>query len=285
MISPAYRLGPQVTIDDQVQDSIESIKWCREHLPGILGRDKVDVDRYVICGESAGGVLVTLMGIHLSPPPRAIIDVYGVVDFLDPYMNRQRRQDLPFWHGEFTVEEIKELLADRDRANCLTDSLSWNEDEKCSEEKISELWATDFKYNRRIRLQKALHQYCSIRGNPNSHQGERFKTPEERPHWLKSVSALHLLDATSTYPPTAFLHGTADEAVPLEQSKKMAEKLREMGVLTVECYAPGGPHVFDNVYTVSLKLKHALTFGRIQTCPAGTLTFSLYWISPTNTSD
>ncbi|ORY33139.1 Alpha/Beta hydrolase protein [Naematelia encephala] len=254
IVSPAYRLGPQATIDDQVEDCIDSITWCRTQLPSILGQDKVDIDRYVICGESAGGALVTLMGHRqLSPPPKAIINVYGAVDLLDPHFGILDKRDSHTatepWNGEFSEQEIVAALSDHDPTHCLADALSWNEQERCSDREISKLWATDFTFSKPIRLRAEVHIYRSTRLSLASClHTEGFKDDKEFHAWLRSVSALHLLGDKKTYPPTAFLHGTADSAVPLSQSQKMASKLRSMGVPTVECYESGGPHVFDNVY-------------------------------------
>lgn len=260
MVTPAYRLGPQVTLDEQVQDGVDSIAWCREHLPRILGADKVNVDRYVICGESAGGTLVTLMGHRLDPPPKAIIEAYGIVDFLDKHFGVPGKGsepgDLPSWEGEFTEEQLHAALRDRDPSHCLTDALFRDEQQRCSEDQLSELWATDFKYTDAIRLRAELHIYRSDRPFiAHAVERERFNSDGELFAWLGSVSAIRLLDGKTTYPPTAFLHGIDDTAVPMAQSQRMAATLREMGVPTVECYEHG-PHVFDNVYKVRRGGRH-----------------------------
>jgi acetyl esterase/lipase len=260
MVSPAHRLGPQITLEEQVQDCVDSIAWCREHLPRILGADKVDVDRYVICGESAGGTLVALLGHKLDPPPKAIIEAYGVVDFFDKHFGvldkSPKLDDQPPWEGEFTEEQLHAELRDQDPSHCLTDALSWDEQQRCSEEQLSQLWATDFKYTRAIRLRAELHIYRSTRLSISSaFQREKFSSDEELSTWLSSVSAILLLDGKTTYPPTAFLHGIDDTAVPLAQSQRLAEKLKEIGVPTVECYEHG-PHVFDNVYKVRRGERH-----------------------------
>ena len=182
--------------------------------------------------------------------------MYGVVDFLDPHfgmvgVEKDKRAELGPWKGEFTESEILEAMNDRKPENAMVDALSWNEPDRVTDTEISKLWATDFKYTRPHRLRCEVHQYRSTRLSlKRCFQPERFKDEEGWKDWLVSQSALRQLDGRKTYPPTAFLHGTGDEAVPLEQSQRMAEKLRAMGVPTVECYEPGGPHVFDNVYKV-----------------------------------
>ncbi|RYP68454.1 hypothetical protein DL769_005506 [Monosporascus sp. CRB-8-3] len=265
LVSNTYRLGPQVRVDEQVDDCIEAIAWCRANLPKILGADKVDVDRYVICGESAGGTMVTLMGHRsLSPPPRAIIDCYGVTDLLDLIEKHGWKGGIfpssegdAKWEGEFSQEELEAFLGDRNPKNIVTQSLFGDEHTRLKEKTVQEAWlAPNFKYTKRIRLQADLHTWrvvvksktalSFLRGSIHS---ERFSNVGDLKKYITSVSSLRLLEGKESYPPTAFLHGTGDEAVSLEQSKAMASKLREMGVPVIECYEPNLPHVFDNKYT------------------------------------
>jgi len=251
VVSHAYRLAPQANISDSLEDSLDAVKWCKENLPRIVGEDKVDVERYVICGESAGGTLTTLMGHHLSPPPPVVIDVYGVVDFLDPRLLTPTSPDLPPWEGEFTEAEILAGLDDRNPANLMCDALFGNEQTKCTDEELSQRWGTQIAYTKRVRFQRETHNYISTRKHlfKLAFHPERFQTTDELLEYAASLSSYRLLDKAKSYPPTAFLHGTADEGVPIGESQKMAEKLRQMGVPVVECYEPGGPHVFDQVYS------------------------------------
>lgn len=53
------------------------------------------------------------------------------------------------------------------------------------------------------------------------------------------------------HPPTFFVHGEADDVVPITQSRDMAKRLRELGVPVAEYYEPGAGHVFDQRFTVS----------------------------------
>lgn len=98
---------------------------------------------------------------------------------------------------------------------------------------------------------------------------DTFKSEDEYLEYVKSVSPYHLLDNTSqgrgsasgagagsgsgaaNYPPTFVLHGTGDTAVPVEQSYKCVEKLKEMGVEVNARYKEGGEHCFENKIEVS----------------------------------
>ncbi|KAK4226048.1 putative isoprenylcysteine alpha-carbonyl methylesterase ICMEL2 [Podospora fimiseda] len=266
LVSHNYRLAPQARVDDQLSDCLEAVAWCRANLPLVLGKKKVDVDRYVLVGESAGGHLVTLMGLHLNnPPPRAIVDLYGLVDFLAlPAFSSYDPNHKPIskWDGssEYTDAELDAFLSDRNPQNTLTDALSWNEQELLTEEQLSKRWATDFKYTKRIKLQAELHIRRTL---TVSYEGlrrgvmhrEKFGTEEEFIAFVKSMSPLMVLreqlerGIKRNYPPTALLHGSGDEAVAIEQSYAMAKVLKELGVPIVESYEKGEPHVFDKKYT------------------------------------
>ncbi|KAK4120952.1 alpha/beta-hydrolase [Parathielavia appendiculata] len=267
-VSHNYRLAPQVRVDDQLADCLEVVAWCRTNLPDVLGTDKVDVDRYVLCGESAGGHLATLMGTRLSnPAPSAIVDVYGIVDFLTmpafgPEDKRPSRAKEGPWVGRFSEEELNTLLRDRNPANVLTDGLSWNQFEFLTEAEISKLWATEFRYTDRVLMQAELHMMHSLgRSADGLHIGilhnEKFANEDEFLAFVRSVSPVRVLQqrvsegkkGQELYPPTAFLHGTGDVDVPVQQSYVMSALLKDAGVPVVECYEEGGLHVFDMKYT------------------------------------
>lgn len=74
IISIAYRFIPQCGIDDSISDCIDAFKWCLLHLPTILGSSTIDIPRYVVAGDSAGGTFSTLCGHLFDPKPKAVID-------------------------------------------------------------------------------------------------------------------------------------------------------------------------------------------------------------------
>ncbi|KAK0614575.1 Alpha/Beta hydrolase protein [Immersiella caudata] len=261
LISHNYRLAPQVSLREQLDDCLFIVHWLRENLPAILGPDRVDVDRYALSGDSAGGLLVMLMGLHLhSPAPKAIIDIYGGADL--PAMLKLDRDEEPAeWKGEFPAEKLEAYLEDRDRENVLKDALSWREMEEYTEEQLSGYWKSEIKYTHRIRLQAELHIWRSL--HPKGSElmmravlrPEKFETKEEVEAHMREMSPMHALTENSKnggkFPPTAFLHGTGDSAVPVDHSRQLAGVLKGMGVGVVECYPEGEEHVFDRKYTSS----------------------------------
>ncbi|KAK4444041.1 putative isoprenylcysteine alpha-carbonyl methylesterase ICMEL2 [Podospora aff. communis PSN243] len=265
LISHNYRLAPQVSLEDQLADCLHILGWLRDNLPGILGEDRVDVDRYVLAGDSAGGVLVTLLGLRLPmgavPAPRAIVDVYGAADF-PAMLAMDRKEEAPAeWKGEFDARRLEAFLEDRRVENVMTDALSWDEMEQFTEEELSGYWKSEVRYMERVRLQAELHIWRSLHPRGTELMMRAVLHPEKLPGGreelegkVREMSPLWALrgyaeEGGREYPPTAFLHGTGDEAVPWEHSQAMAEVLRGMGVPVVERYPEGEPHVFDRKYT------------------------------------
>lgn len=102
------------------------------------------------------------MGHHLSPPPKAVILVYGIVDPAAAWpilaLVPENSGDAPPWVGEFSDTELEEFLKDRNESNILTDALWADENNTASEQALSRQWGTDI---RRIRLQEELRQWRS----------------------------------------------------------------------------------------------------------------------------
>lgn len=84
VVDAAYRLSPQVGLEEQLDDLLTAHAWCRAHLADVLGKDQVDIERMAVGGDSAGGTLSTLLGHKMKPTPQCVIAVYGNTNLLDP---------------------------------------------------------------------------------------------------------------------------------------------------------------------------------------------------------
>lgn len=277
LISHSYRLAPQASLDTQLADCLFVVRWLRGNLPSILGAEAVDVDRYVLAGDSAGGLLVMLMGMRLGKglnvdvPPRAIIDIYGGADFVGS-LELDREGEGEEWKGEFSAEELEAYLDNRDEREVISEALSWREMEEYSEEELSGYCKKEIRYTKRVRLQAELHVWRSLHPKGGelmiraTMHREKFGTEEEFDEFVREMSPLRALrrvkeEGEREFPPTAFLHGTGDEAVPVQHSREVAATLKGMGVPVVERYPEGEPHVFDRKYTVSLSLSCEVGLG------------------------
>ncbi len=77
-----------------------------------------------------------------------------------------------------------------------------------------------------------------------------YETKEEQEERFRVSSPYHLEQGKGS-PTTVILHGMADHAVPLEQTRRFAGTLREMGTVVEEYYEEGAAHGFDQEYVVS----------------------------------
>jgi acetyl esterase/lipase len=66
--------------------------------------------------------------------------------------------------------------------------------------------------------------------------------------WPRYPADLHLIDpvmkVSSSWPPTAIVHGTADQTIPIAMSKDLEKRLKEAGVKTSLFEVQGEPHTF-----------------------------------------
>jgi len=69
------------------------------------------------------------------------------------------------------------------------------------------------------------------------------KTYDESPELYQKASPL--LQLTKDDPPTLILHGTLDSLVPISQSDRLAERLKQVGVPCTYDRLEGWPHVMD----------------------------------------
>ena len=69
------------------------------------------------------------------------------------------------------------------------------------------------------------------------------KTYDEAPELYKRASPMTYL--TKNDPPTLILHGTIDDVVPVEQSDRLAARLKELGIPVVYDRLEGWPHTMD----------------------------------------
>ncbi|CAN9193662.1 unnamed protein product [Alternaria alternata] len=66
--------------------------------------------------------------------------------------------------------------------------------------------------------------------------------------WPRYPADLHLIDpvlkVSSSWPPTAIVHGTVDQTIPIAMSKDLEKRLKEAGVKTSLFEVQGEPHTF-----------------------------------------
>lgn len=249
VVSIAYRLMPQVRYEDMMEDCVDAAKWCHEHLAEHVPH--VDIDSYILGGTSAGGTLALSLGDKLQPAPKAVLDIYGLANFLNPFYYADTPTlvtDVVPTSGRWSDEELEKGIADRDPANAHVYTPNFL---TVPEEELRKGWGTDqVKFNDRIRFHLDLRYYIRSQKRLLNvlHREENFPSKEAFKAYLKTINPVD--NFTKKFPPTVIMHGDADTMVQIEESVLVAQRLRDLGVEVLEVYEPGQQHGYDRKYDV-----------------------------------
>lgn len=85
VISADYRLAPQASVQEILEDVEDGIKFIRTQLSSQVGEGVLDVSRLAVSGSSAGGYLALLAGIYVNPKPKVILPIYPITDPLGTF--------------------------------------------------------------------------------------------------------------------------------------------------------------------------------------------------------
>jgi len=257
VVSLAYRYIPQCSLMDSVKDCVDGFAWLRSNLPSIV--PGVDVDNYIVAGDSAGGTLACLMGYHLSPAPKVVLNIYGVVDFLEPRFYAGWPAAIDLSGRDDLKSRLDIAIADRDQSKAAYARPARFHLE-LPIDTLRSFWGVD---DLQVDKDEAVFQ-CDLYDYVTS-LGQRMKIclrfdecsgQEEFDQRCKDHSAVHVLDnrraeGKKAYPPTYILHGTGDALVPVKQGRELESKLKELGVEVESQYPEGEPHGFDQRINVS----------------------------------
>lgn len=252
VVSIGYRLMPHARYEEIVSDCIGGQQWALDNLPSIVGESNVDSEHFALSGSSAGGTLVLIMGDKVKVKPRAIICVYGLTDFTDPYhydTTPVLPSDIgPGLSGRYPESEIAAEWDKRDLTKALT-FVPVNA--AVSQEELQKGWQTaepvlDDRHLRAIDVKlwirarkRMLSELC---------RRSDFKTDEDYWAFIEKVNPIN--NVKPGFPPTFIIHGEADQLVPVEESRALGRKFKEAGVDHEEIYVPNAGHVFDKIFTV-----------------------------------
>jgi acetyl esterase/lipase len=249
-------LCPQVTFAEQLDDLRDAWAWCLKHLEAIVGKGNIDLGRSVIGGESAGATFATLSGFFLKPRPSVIINFYGPVLLSHPHFHiptddwQQVVASLQYSQPR-TIEELEAALRDNNPAHAKT-RFPWWPDLEVSIEKLQTFFGLpDYIVGEEERLRMDLYKYMTVKRNRFSTVFRRHAlSTEEYQEILASFSALELIKAAPDFPPTFFVHGTADNAAPIGPSQAMYDELQKLRVPVGARWVTGADHSFDVFITV-----------------------------------
>jgi acetyl esterase/lipase len=205
LVSLDYRLAPETKLPEIIADVRDGLKWVRESGPKLF---HADPSRLVVAGASAGGYLALMSGT-MKQPPNAIVSYWGFGDV----------------DGDWTTKPSEAYR----KGKLIAKDVAWARVGKRA------LTSTNQKNGRG---RATFFLYLKQTGS-----------------WLNAVSGFDPVtdrkkitpycpnrNVSDEYPPTLFLHGTADNDVPVEQSVLMAQELKRHGVAHEVITIKGGGH-------------------------------------------
>lgn len=219
----AYRLAPETDVMGMVYDVRRAVNWMKEN----AGVYKVNPDRIVLGGGSAGGHLAMLAAYTLDDPrftPEdlkekdnevgAVVSLYGTSDFEAVYYHTNQH---------LTTRSTP----DRPKKSVPTKMPKW----------IIKQMGTEY---HRLGLDKGFENAGSLPPLLGGH-------PDEIPETYALLSPITHVHANC--PPTLLIHGEHDIMAPVKSTHLLHKRLIEEGVITVANYLPQTNHAFDLILT------------------------------------
>lgn len=252
-VSVDYRLCPEVTLTQgPIPDVCSALQWARHILPSLnLERPDIhpDGDKVAIIGWSTGGTLSMSLAWTAPQkglkPPEAILAFYCPTDY-----------ESEFWRQP-NYPEGTESLADEDydllegvKENPIT---SYNVP---ADKRAAGGWMSTSDSRSRIALHmnwrgQALPVLLGglpskIQSSASSSSLESWLSlPQPDPAQVASVSPYAQIDRGNYRVPTFLIHGTKDDLIPWQHTKKVRDALVNRGVPTGMQIVEGGVHLFD----------------------------------------
>lgn len=194
LVSIDYRLAPETKLPAIISDIEAAFRWLAKE--GAT-QFRLDPNRIVVSGGSAGGYLTLVTGYRVQPKPKALVAFWGYGDLVGDWYSK------PSVHARHNPRKVT-----RDQSRQQTDGAV-----------ISD--SRQRKGNGGL-----IYLHCRQNGTwPKEVTGfdpvlEADKISPFEP--VRNVS--------KDYPPTFLIHGTEDTDVPFQQSTMMAEQLEKHGV-------------------------------------------------------
>ena len=201
-VTANYRLCPEAKWPAYHEDILDAYRWVLEN--GL--EYGIDPERVGVCGGSAGGHLALLVGATATPKPCAVVSFWGYGDLAARWASApdDYYTSLPPVDGDAARRGIDHGV--------LTET--------------SDPRRGDF------------YHYCRQQGTWA--RAILGYGPDERPDLYEQASPERLV--TPDFPPTFFLHGTADTDVPFSAAETMHAALAANAVESHLAAIEGGPH-------------------------------------------
>ncbi|KAJ5610338.1 polyketide synthase protein [Penicillium lagena] len=243
-----YRLCPETTLGETIQDVLDCLQWARSTLPNLAHRRglQVDASNIVAVGWSSGGHLAMSLGwtaiqAHVAPPS-AVLAFYPPTDYESGHwwnpIDDSTRNLEPTMSMDEIIGQLRKPRKPLQEYHVAAQDMEHAEEGWVSlGDPRSELVLHSVRDGLTIPL--LLH---GLGGDPgNSNVLSSMPSKDE----LAAISPLHYV-RTGTYQiPTYLIHGTGDKLVPVEMSVALHEALKQQGIDTGLTQVPETSHTFD----------------------------------------
>jgi acetyl esterase/lipase len=196
LVSIDYRLAPEVKLPEIIADVEDAFRWLR----GDGAKEcRLDTDRMIVTGGSAGGYLTLMTGVVVRPRPKALVAYWGYGDVDGDWCTKPSE----FYRKQ--VPLIDKVEADKGVGGKVITGSEDGVDFKARGRfyhylRQNGLWTKEITGFNPVTDKVKLDRYCPVR----------------------NVSA--------EYPPTLLVHGTEDTDVPYQLSADMANELARFKV-------------------------------------------------------
>ncbi|KAF8586306.1 alpha/beta-hydrolase [Ramaria rubella] len=256
-ISTNYRLIPPASGHQIIEDIKHLFIFLENGINNVAsshGRhDHIDIEKIGVIGTSAGGLCAHLAGIHANPKPKAALTMYGMGgDFFTPHYLTPKC--IPFFRGRELLDRVtfSEYVFPHSRS--LPSTASSQLSYYGSDHSIPGYPSNPRMLLARLYLQLGnfIDYYTgelqpSISDSLKDHLTSN--TDGSLTDWPSLIPSHHqpLFPQlnVSSLPPTFFIHGSQDTAVPLHESCSLHRQLQSEGIVTVLKICDGMEHSFD----------------------------------------
>ncbi|EPE28832.1 Thiolase-like protein [Glarea lozoyensis ATCC 20868] len=248
-VSVDYRLCPEVSLaEGPMVDVCDALEWARYKLPELqLQRHGLHVDgeKVVVVGWSSGGQLAMSLAwtapLRGLPPPEAALIFYAPTDYEDEWWQYPIQPN----GAPYTGQQYDLLEGVRDEPIASYDMVgAW-------EEPIA-----DPRSQKDPRCRIVLHINWKAQtlpvimyGLPSTKKADPNVDYNMLPQPPLDIIRQHSPRAhirQGTYNvPTFFIHGTADDLIPWQQTQGTYQTMREKGIDTDLVLLENGPHICD----------------------------------------
>lgn len=244
LISVGYRLSPRVDYNAMVEDCRDACLFVRALSQ--TSALNVDPDGFIVAGSSAGGSLALSLAARLDPRPKGVVALYAPTDFTDPELYTRRAEVLPEpsgLSGLYRMGEIESAATDHDPRRALVVAPGKHDE---TEQDLQAVWETSrVALTPESKIQTDLMIYGGWRMSWLSIALQKVKYPEETEWRARQASQSPLSVLTRAFPPTLFVHGTADDLLSVDQTKAAVTRLRTLDVRVTASYPAQKKHAFD----------------------------------------